>query len=92
MEQTIEMCVADQQLKDDRTWLGATIPLLENECERRAVDERGRKEKLFNVLAFLRCPNFCNGNGECTDRGCTCFPGFGSYDCSQVSGENSLRK
>ncbi|XP_062873417.1 von Willebrand factor D and EGF domain-containing protein [Trichomycterus rosablanca] len=85
MEQALEMCVVDQQLKDDKAWLEATIPLLENECERRAVEEGGKKEKLQDVLAFLRCPNFCNGNGQCTDRGCTCFPGFGSYDCSQVS-------
>ncbi|TSN03413.1 von Willebrand factor D and EGF domain-containing protein [Bagarius yarrelli] len=85
MEKVIEMCMVDQQLKDERSWLGATVPLLENECERRVVQEMGRNQKLQEILTFLRCPSLCSGNGQCTERGCTCFPGFGSYDCSQVS-------
>ncbi|XP_060799492.1 von Willebrand factor D and EGF domain-containing protein [Neoarius graeffei] len=85
MEKALEMCVVDQQLKDERTWLGATVPLLENECERRVMQEEGRREELRDVFTFLRCPNLCSGNGQCTERGCMCFPGFGSYDCSQVS-------
>ncbi|XP_017346605.2 von Willebrand factor D and EGF domain-containing protein [Ictalurus punctatus] len=85
MEKALEMCVVDQQLKDERAWLGATVPLLENECERRVVQEEGRREELRDILTFLRCPNLCSGNGQCTKRGCMCFPGFGSYDCSQVS-------
>ncbi|KAK3561087.1 hypothetical protein QTP86_028410 [Hemibagrus guttatus] len=85
MEKALEMCIVDQQLKDERTWLRATVPLLENECERRAVQEVGRREELRDILTFLRCPNLCSGNGQCTERGCMCFPGFGSSDCSQVS-------
>ncbi|XP_046719270.1 von Willebrand factor D and EGF domain-containing protein isoform X1 [Silurus meridionalis] len=85
MEKALDMCVIDQQLKDERAWLGATVPLLENECERRVVQEEERKEELRDILALLRCPNHCSGNGQCTERGCMCFPGFGSYDCSQVS-------
>ncbi|KAF5900616.1 von Willebrand factor D and EGF domain-containing protein, partial [Clarias magur] len=85
MEKALQMCVIDQQLKDERAWLVATLPLLENECERRVVQKNGRREELRDVLAFLKCPNLCNGNGQCTERGCMCFPGFGSYDCSQVS-------
>lgn len=91
MVKAMEMCVVDQQLKDDRDWLRATLPLLENECERRVVLEERRKEELSpyrDALAFLRCPNHCSGNGQCTERGCMCFPGFGTYDCSQVSGES----
>lgn len=87
MEKALEMCVVDQQLKDERDWLGATLPLLENECERRVVQEQGRSEELRDAVTFLRCPNLCSGNGQCTERGCMCFPGFGSSDCSQVSGE-----
>lgn len=87
MEQTLEMCVLDQQLKDDRAWLGATVPMLENECERRVMEYVGRTEELHSILTFLRCPSLCSGNGQCNERGCMCFPGFGSYDCSQVSGE-----
>ncbi|XP_072547743.1 von Willebrand factor D and EGF domain-containing protein isoform X1 [Salminus brasiliensis] len=87
MEQALEMCVLDQQLKDDQAWLGATVPLLENECERRVLEEVGRSREISSILTFLRCPNLCSGNGQCTERGCTCFPGFGSYDCSQVSDE-----
>uniref|UniRef100_A0A3B1JDM1 von Willebrand factor D and EGF domains n=1 Tax=Astyanax mexicanus TaxID=7994 RepID=A0A3B1JDM1_ASTMX len=87
MEQALEMCVLDQQLKDDQAWLGGTVPLLENECERRVVEEMGRREEISSILNFLRCPSLCSGNGQCTERGCMCFPGFGSYDCSQVSDE-----
>uniref|UniRef100_A0A3B4DMT3 von Willebrand factor D and EGF domains n=1 Tax=Pygocentrus nattereri TaxID=42514 RepID=A0A3B4DMT3_PYGNA len=89
MEHALEMCVLDLQLKDDQAWLIGTVPLLENECERRLVEEVGRREELRSILTFLRCPNLCSGNGQCTERGCTCFPGFGSYDCSHVSDETS---
>lgn len=92
MQKALEMCVVDQQLKDERAWLGATLPLLENECERRVVQEEGKREELRDALSFLRCPNRCSGNGQCTERGCVCFPGFGSYDCSQVSGESRRGK
>ncbi|TRY94151.1 hypothetical protein DNTS_026143 [Danionella cerebrum] len=87
MEQALEMCVIDLQLKDDQTWLGATIALLENECERRLVDEVERRKENQNALTALRCPSLCSGNGQCTEWGCSCFPGFGSYDCSQASGK-----
>lgn len=86
LEQALEMCVIDQQLKDDQAWIGATVPLLENECERRVVEDVGRRKENQDVLASLRCPSLCSGNGQCTEWGCSCFPGFGSYDCSQVSG------
>lgn len=85
LEQAVQMCVMDQQLKDDQAWLGATVPLLENECERRAVEEVGRRKELKDVQVLLRCPSMCSGNGQCTEWGCACFPGFGSYDCSRVS-------
>ncbi|XP_051963199.1 von Willebrand factor D and EGF domain-containing protein [Xyrauchen texanus] len=87
LEQALDMCVMDQQLKDDQAWLGATIPFLENECERRVVEDVSRRKEHQEVLAFLRCPSLCSGNGQCTEWGCSCFPGFGSYDCSQVSDE-----
>uniref|UniRef100_A0A673NCA8 Si:dkey-30e9.7 n=1 Tax=Sinocyclocheilus rhinocerous TaxID=307959 RepID=A0A673NCA8_9TELE len=87
LEQALEMCVVDQQLKDDQTWIGATMPLLENECERRVVEDVGRRKENQDILASLRCPSLCSGNGQCTEWGCSCFPGFGSYDCSQVSDE-----
>ncbi|KAK5862118.1 hypothetical protein PBY51_017547 [Eleginops maclovinus] len=79
------MCVTDLQLKDDQSWLNATLPLLENECERRLIEERSREEEFQDVLAVLKCPSLCNGNGQCSEWGCICFPGFGSYDCSVLS-------
>ncbi|KAM7421510.1 hypothetical protein PAMA_015584 [Pampus argenteus] len=81
----VAMCVSDLQLKDDQSWLNATLALLENECERRLVEERRRGEDYQDVLAILKCPNLCNGNGQCSEWGCVCFPGFGSYDCSVLS-------
>uniref|UniRef100_A0A3Q3BCJ2 von Willebrand factor D and EGF domains n=1 Tax=Kryptolebias marmoratus TaxID=37003 RepID=A0A3Q3BCJ2_KRYMA len=82
ISRAMDMCVTDLQLKDEPSWLKATLPLLENECERRLVEARGSGEGHRDVQAVLRCPNLCNGNGQCSERGCICFPGFGSYDCS----------
>ncbi|XP_065136825.1 von Willebrand factor D and EGF domain-containing protein [Paramisgurnus dabryanus] len=87
LKQAVEMCVMDQQLKDDQTWLVATVPLLENECERRVAEEVSRRKEHQGVQDLLRCPSMCSGNGQCTEWGCSCFPGFGTYDCSRVSDE-----
>uniref|UniRef100_A0A3Q3VQH7 Uncharacterized protein n=1 Tax=Mola mola TaxID=94237 RepID=A0A3Q3VQH7_MOLML len=81
----VAMCVTDLQLKDEPSWMNATLPLLENECERRLIEERRREEEYQDVLAVLKCPNLCNWNGQCSEWGCVCFPGFGSYDCSMLS-------
>ncbi|KAM9852042.1 von Willebrand factor D and EGF domain-containing protein [Aulostomus maculatus] len=85
VSRVVTMCVTDLQLKDDQVWINATLPLLENECERRLVEERKSREEYQDVLAILKCPNLCNGNGQCSEWGCVCFPGFGSYDCSVLS-------
>lgn len=85
----VAMCVTDLQLKDEQSWLNATLPLLENECERRLMEERRREEEYQDVQAVLKCPNLCNWNGQCSEWGCVCFPGFGSYDCSMLSGKIS---
>ncbi|XP_069394081.1 von Willebrand factor D and EGF domain-containing protein isoform X1 [Paralichthys olivaceus] len=79
------MCVTDLQLKDEQSWLNATLPLLENECERRLVEQKRREKEHQDVLAALKCPSLCSGNGQCSEWGCVCFPGFGSYDCSVLS-------
>ena len=82
----VDMCLADLQLKDDLAWLGGTLPLLENECERRLVRD-GERSRHQDILSFLKCPGLCSGNGQCSEWGCVCFPGFGSYDCSALSGK-----
>ncbi|KAF7226620.1 von Willebrand factor D and EGF domains protein [Nothobranchius furzeri] len=82
ISRAMQMCVSDLQLKDEPLWLSGTLPLLENECERKLVEEGGMKLEYQDALHILRCPNLCSGNGQCSDWGCVCFPGFGSYDCS----------
>ncbi|XP_077384090.1 von Willebrand factor D and EGF domain-containing protein isoform X3 [Festucalex cinctus] len=87
----VEMCVSDLRLKDERSWLNAILPLLENECERRVVEEgQGGARQVDrrdhrDAVSVLKCPNLCNGNGQCSEWGCVCFPSFGSYDCSILS-------
>ncbi|MEQ2191390.1 hypothetical protein XENOCAPTIV_027771, partial [Xenoophorus captivus] len=87
----VAMCVADLQLKDELSWLNATLPLLENECERKLVQEQRRQGEHRDAVNILRCPNLCNWNGQCSDWGCVCFPGFSSYDCSQQMGKTHNR-
>jgi len=63
ISRAVAMCVSDLQLKDDTAWLNATLPLLENECERRLVEERRSEGEHAEAVALLRCPRLCNGNG-----------------------------
>ncbi|XP_024114390.1 von Willebrand factor D and EGF domain-containing protein isoform X2 [Oryzias melastigma] len=85
LRRAVAMCVSDLQLKDDKSWLRATIPLLENECERRLAEEAGHQEEHQEAADALRCPDRCSGNGQCSETGCVCFPGFGTFDCSAPS-------
>nr|XP_015213244.1 PREDICTED: von Willebrand factor D and EGF domain-containing protein [Lepisosteus oculatus] len=86
----VGMCVRDLQLKDDLGWLGAASALLENECERRLLEGGDFGEQRGSALSVLRCPNLCSGNGQCTEWGCVCFQGFGSYDCSVLSADDQI--
>lgn len=89
LAQAVSMCVSDLRLKDEPLWLNATLPLLENECERRLVEKGRSQQEHQEAAALLRCPNMCSWNGQCSEWGCLCFPGFGSYDCSAISGRRS---
>ncbi|NXJ12244.1 VWDE protein, partial [Odontophorus gujanensis] len=90
IDEAINICMLDLQLKDDTVWVRALIALLENECERRVLRNRGKVFRIGSqpsatqeeIFAILRCPAFCNGNGQCTDLGCQCFEDYSSYDCS----------
>ncbi|KAF6302204.1 von Willebrand factor D and EGF domains [Rhinolophus ferrumequinum] len=87
LDSIIDMCVKDVLLKDDLTWAEAGVALLENECERRILEEgkyntEEYSKSIEDILLVLKCPNLCSSNGQCTQWGCMCAPGFSSYDCS----------
>ena len=70
----------------------AQVPYLENECERRLLDNRTVRavelgEAPGEVVTALRCPNLCNGNGRCTEWACQCYPSYSFYDCSLAISE-----
>ncbi|NXG21937.1 VWDE protein, partial [Grallaria varia] len=90
LDEAIDICLLDLQLKDDVAWVRALIALLENVCERRVLGKRNGAFRVGNqpsdareeMLAALRCPALCNHNGHCTEQGCQCFQGHSSYDRS----------
>ncbi|XP_023185766.1 von Willebrand factor D and EGF domain-containing protein-like isoform X2 [Xiphophorus maculatus] len=88
--EAVDLCMMDLQLKDDLGWDEALLPFLENECEKQLLDNRTQRAMEVHtppgtsgeVVMTLRCPNLCNGNGECTEWGCQCYPSYSNHDCS----------
>ncbi|KAJ3584127.1 hypothetical protein NHX12_014623 [Muraenolepis orangiensis] len=95
LDEAVDLCILDLQLKDDLGWDEALVPYLENECERRLLDNRTLRALELStppgassaVVTALRCPNLCSGNGRCTQWGCQCFPSHSFYDCSLAIGQ-----
>uniref|UniRef100_A0A670IFZ4 von Willebrand factor D and EGF domains n=2 Tax=Podarcis muralis TaxID=64176 RepID=A0A670IFZ4_PODMU len=90
LDAAIEMCLLDVQSKDDLTWGESMIAFLENSCEKRVLEnitmwfdstsELPATHK--EIIRALRCPNLCNGHGQCSMWGCQCFEGYDSHDCT----------
>lgn len=93
LDEAVDLCVLDLQLKDDLAWEDALLPYLENECERRLLENGARRSSggpgpaAAEVATALRCPNHCHGNGECTEWGCQCHSSYAFHDCSLAMGE-----
>ncbi|XP_062384549.1 von Willebrand factor D and EGF domain-containing protein [Sardina pilchardus] len=92
LDEAVDLCIQDLQLKDDLAWEHALLPFLENECERRLLRNRTQRALQLgggggDVVTALRCPNLCSGNGQCTESGCQCHPGHSRYDCSIPIGQ-----
>ncbi|XP_026576621.1 von Willebrand factor D and EGF domain-containing protein [Pseudonaja textilis] len=98
LDVAVEMCLSDVQIKDDLKWGELLIPFLENICEKKVLLENVTEyfHSTYEIPAIhhkiitaLRCPNLCNGHGQCTIRGCQCFEGYSSYDC-RIANEHSV--
>ncbi|XP_064597910.1 von Willebrand factor D and EGF domain-containing protein-like [Liolophura sinensis] len=90
----IDICVKDIQIKDDTVMIPNAVTLAENMCELSVIERSVSFAAGSTIVAWpgglrdlFNCPQACNGQGTCTPDGCVCDSGFWGADCGQKAVE-----
>jgi predicted nucleic acid-binding Zn ribbon protein len=88
-----EVCKLDVLLDDDNNDIAIAQDHLEDyllECAENVnslADVDAKIDKVMQKFGFgtIACPKNCSGNGECTEAGCMCNPGFHGVNCADAN-------
>lgn len=93
----IDICVKDIQIKDDTVMIPNAVTLAENMCELSVIERSVSFAGGATIVAWpgglrdlFNCPQSCNGQGTCTPDGCVCDSGFWGADCGQKAGKQTI--